>query len=505
MSSIAVGLERISRVLGYALKGVNFAPTSPNLQQRIAILGEGNEANQATMPIIETVLTSTQQAGELFGYGSPIYNVMRILKPISGDGVGGIEIAVYPQLKAAGSTARVQTLTLTGTATATATHSVRVAGRTSVDGENYSYVVLKGDTASIIAAKINTAIAQVLRSPVTSTVAAEVLTVTTKWYGATSQDVTLNIETNNISAGIVYAIAETTPGAGTPSIGAALTSFADTWNTLIVNTYGLVTTVMDALESFNGVADPNNPTGRFSGIVFKPLVAISGSVLDNDATVTDARSSQMTLAVAPAPLSLAMPMEAAANMTYLEALTAQNTPELDVAGSYYPDMPAPTNGIIGTMASYDSRDQYVKKGNSTVQLISGRYMVQDFVTTFHPAGDINPQFRYVRNIILDLNIYFGYYLLELDNVIDHVIANDDDEITTSKFVKPKTWKSVLTNYAAELARRGLIADPAFMVKSISVKIGATNPNRLETLIRYKRTGTVKIAVTTAEVGFNFGN
>ena len=43
MSSDAVGTERISSVVGYKLVGGNFATTSPNLPQRIALIGEANE------------------------------------------------------------------------------------------------------------------------------------------------------------------------------------------------------------------------------------------------------------------------------------------------------------------------------------------------------------------------------------------------------------------------------------------------------------------------------
>jgi hypothetical protein len=43
-----------------------------------------------------------------------------------------------------------------------------------------------------------------------------------------------------------------------------------------------------------------------------------------------------------------------------------------------------------------------------------------------------------------------------------------------------------------------------MKDSILVGISATNPDRIETFFRYKRSGFVRIASTTAEAGFNFG-
>src|SRR5690606_31438824 len=160
-----------------------------------------------------------------------------------------------------------------------------------------------------------------------------------------------------------------------------------------------------------------------------------------------------TIAICPAPLSTGLPMEAAANMAALFARTMQDTPNLDVSGKSYPDMPVPLS--IGVMGGYDNRDAIVKKGCSTVDLVSGRYQVQDFVTTYHPQGEIPPQYRYCRNLMIDFNIRYSYYLRELLYVVDHQIANDNDTVTATNVVKPKTWKAVVHDMADDFVRRGL--------------------------------------------------
>src|SRR5690606_2534241 len=114
------------------------------------------------------------------------------------------------------------------------------------------------------------------------------------------------------------------------------------------------------------------------------------------------------------------------------------------------------------------------------------------------------QFRYCRNLNIDFNVRYGYYLLELTNVVDHAIANDSDTVSASNVVKPKQWKGILDAYADDLASRALIVDAPFMQDSIEVDISTTNPDRLETFFRYKRSGFSRIASTTAEAGFNFG-
>ena len=99
---------------------------------------------------------------------------------------------------------------------------------------------------------------------------------------------------------------------------------------------------------------------------------------------------------------------------------------------------------------------------------------------------------------------YGYYLLEQINVVDHAIADNDDTVNASKVIKPKQWIAILNTYADGLAKRSLIAKPSFMTESLTVGLSATNPDRLETFFRYKRTGFARVLSTTAEAGFNFG-
>lgn len=606
MPSNAVGLDLISRVVGYKVTKGDFRTVAPNLPQRIAILGEANENKQSGLTTTPVELKSAKEAGDIFGYGSPIHMAMRILKPLQSDGVGGIPVVAYPQLKAVGATATTIATNKIASTTSFAVGSkieINIAGRDSLDGKSYSIETVPDClltiqkavdsinanlsspfSASLSANPPQTTLSTALTvktntifggfalstievpTDVTSTVianttdisftyldaalvqqtwsgkassvvfaagkttitpdfvgftpvsASETLMVanqtliafggtpqygillTSKWAGLTSAS--LNATISCTDSNIVFALTKVN-GTGTPDIDPSLNLFQNTWNTIVINTYGVNSSVLDKLEYYNGIADPTNPTGRYRGIVFKPFIALTGSTNDNDSAITDARSSQMTIAICPAPLSQGHPLEAAANMCYLLATTSNENPHLDVCGLSYPDMPTPST--IGTMEVYENRNIYVKKGNSTVDLIAGKYQVEDFVTTYHLAGEVVPQFRFVRNLMLDFNVRYGYFLLEQINVVDHVIVNDDDVTNAPKVVKPKQWKAVLFDYADSLSKRALIADASFMQDSIEVDLSSTNPDRLETFFRYKRSGVARISSTTAEAGFNFGN
>lgn len=504
MSSNAVGAERISKIVGYKITKGNFSQTTPNLPQRQAIFAEANEANQSTLDTLGKEITSAQQAGLLYGFGSPIYHIMRILRPQSGGGVGGVPTIVYPQAKAVGATSKILKITPTGVATGNGTHTLVIAGRTGVDGTFYDINIAEGDTTAIITGKIEDAVNAVIGAPVIATSYDYDARLESKWKGLTANDLSVTVDTNDNALGITYAVVNQQSAAGTPSISAALAQFGNDWVTQVVNSYGAVPSIMDTLEAFNGIPDPENPTGRYAGIIMKPFIALTGTTEDNPSTITDTRLDDVTIAMCPAPGSAGLPMEAAANYAFLFGPQAQNNPHLDISGQSLPDMPVPASGNIGSMASYENRDSFVKKGCSTVDLKAGRYEVQDFVTTYHKLGEIPPQFRYCRNLMIDFNVRYGYYLLELINVVDHAIANDDDTVSVGNIVKPKIWLGILYGYADDMANRGLIVDAAFMKASIEVDISAVNPDRLETFFRYKRSGFTRIASTTAEAGFNFG-
>ncbi len=504
MASNAVSANDISRIVGYQITKGNFQNTSPNLPQSIAVLAEANEANQASLSLTPQKITSAQQAGSLYGYGSPIYLIARILFPVlGGSGVNGVPVWVYPQAKAIGATNKVIEINATGVATGNGTHFIKIAGRDGLDGDTYAINIEAGDNASTISNKITDAVNNVLGCPMIAYDSIYSSILTSKWKGLTANDLNVTVDTDGNALGITYSVENNVQaGSGTPSVAAALELFGTQWNTIVINSYGLVSTVMNSLEAYNGIPEENNPTGRYKAIIMKPFIALSGSSLDDPSTLTDARLNNVTIAVCPCPGSAGLPFEAAANACVRLANVAQDTPQLDIAGKTYPDMPTPTS--IGSMMNYDSRNNMVKAGSSTVDLVTGQYVIQDFITTYHPVGENPPQFRYVRNLIIDFNVRFAYYLLEQKYVVDHTIASDDDVVSAAKVVKPKMWKQVLNALADDLANRGLIVDADFMKNSIVVNVSTSNPDRFETYFKYKRSGFVRVASTTAEAGFNFG-
>jgi phage tail sheath gpL-like len=502
--STAVGAERRSRTSGYKIKKGFFSNDTPNLPQLIAVFGEANTANQSGLTTAKREITSAKEAAELYGYGSPIHQQMRILRPASGDGVGGIPTIVFPQISDVGATATVRSWTVVGNATSNATHYVIVNGRDGLDFQTYAYSVVSGDTPTIIAGKMSDAVNSVLGTPAIGTHALGVATFTTKWKGSTSAQLNIVIDFGNNAAGVSYSQTTSTDGAGVVSLASSLAQFGDDWYTMVTNPYG--TAQLDALEAFNGIPDPDAPTGRYSGLIFKPFMAYFGSVLqdkDDLALITDDsyRVDQVTNVLCPAPNSKGFDCEAVANAVTLFARIAQDSPHLDVNAKAYSDMPIPSDGNIGDMSDYNNRDFLVKKGCSTVMLENGYYKVQDFVTTYHPDGEVPLQYAYARNLNLDWNVSYGYRLLETRFLKDKTLVRDNQNVDVAGAIKPKEWKAIIFGFSDDLASRGLINEPQFTKDSLLVKISETNPDRFETFFRYKRTGIARIESTDVEAGF----
>jgi len=506
--SSAIILDAVSRAVGYKLSLAQFAATSELLPISIAVLGEYNTANQAT--VTENVpfpFTSADEVGAEFGYGSPLHIQARILRPVSGNILGGIPTTIYPQKSDAGATATVIKIgvAVATTVTENATHELVVNGRRSIDGNRYAFSVVKGQNQAAVTASIIDAVNNVLQAPITASLSTLDVDCTTKWKGITSAELNISIETNGKAAGIVYSEVSKTAGAGVISLATSLGNFGETWHNLVVNPYA---DQLETLEDFNGIPDPDTPTGRWNSISFNPFVAVFGSVLsdkDDVVAITNAaaRRDQVTNAIAMAPNSKGFTFEAAANMVASYAIIAQNNPHVDNSGKSYNDMPVPSDGIIGDFSDWANRDFMAKRGSGTVNITNGKYTVQDFFTTYVPDGVTNPKFRFVKDLVIDFNMEFAWRIIMIRDIQDKAIIADGSVTNVPKTISPKQVLQLINSHVELAEVRGLIVDAAFSKASAKVEINATNPARLDIFFRYKRSSTAHILSSDVEVDFNY--
>lgn len=505
MPSTAISQSTISAVTGLLLKKGNFSKSSPFLPQSINIFAEANTDFQSGLSTEPLQITNARAAAEAYGYGSPMHRIAQTLFPKSG---GGVSVPVYcfAQEEAGSAAAKKITITPSGNATAAGTVYVRVAGRNVSDTGSYAVNIASGDTPTQQCDKFRAAVAAILESPIngsgTSTFIAEA-----KWKGLTSNDLKVIIDTDGNDIGVTYTAAVTTAGSGTPSISASLALIGNSWRTLIINSYGLVSATITELESYNGVPDPINPTGRFDPLNWRPILALSGTLLDDPTSITDnsARKGQVTIATCPAPLSQGFGFEAAANVAVFLSKVFQDSPNISPLNQVYPDMPGPVEGAVPAMVDFATRDAYVKKGCSTVDFVNGRYVMKDFVTTYHPDGENPPHYRYPSDINKIANMKYRYALREQEVLIGKQLANNEDAVTAANVITPNGWKTEVFEIIDSGVADGLIVDADFSKASTITGINNVNPNRMDTEFSIKTSGVAYQSATTMTQGFNFGS
>ena len=505
--SSAINDAQVAKVVGYLLKKGDFRLSSPNLPMRIAIFGQANTDKQGTLTNDAVEVTSQDQAGNLFGFGSQIHIMMRILRGISNDILGAIPTVVYPQLAAGGAVAAAREITVSGgPASGNGQIEVRINGRSVIDGTSLIVTIASGDTPAVVAGKIRDAINNSLPCAVSASAAAAVVTCTCKWAGEASENLQVEVLTQEDDLSLGYATASTAVGAGDSSaeIQTSLALFGSEWNTIVINPYAKSTNSL--YEDFNGTPGLDPGQGRYSASQWQPFVCLTGdTTADSVANViAGLDNDEGTIAQCPAPNSKGWPFEAAANVAAILGAQAQNNPAQDTSGRKYLDMPVPDNGDIGVFGDINNRNAIVVGGAATVKLSGSSYVIEDMVTTYNPAGEVPPQFRYVRSLIQDFNVRYGYLLLEARDVLDNTIVASDQFVRQKDTIKPEEWAGTLFGYAVDLAERAIITDPNFMKESIQVGVSDTNPDRFETSFEYKRSGFVRIASTTATAGFAFG-
>ena len=311
--------------------------------------------------------------------------------------------------------------------------------------------------------------------------------------------------TGTNAAGMSYAIAETVAGAGTPSVSAALTLFATDWNTIVVDSYGILNTAVNAqILAYNG--NVNNKNGQWDPMVFRPAIYLAGSVTDSttvsaDTAITIAMAKEMSIACCPTPLSLGLPMEGAANYAVAFGNVSNTTPNIDIQGGPLQDMPGilPGGANPSQSSNYTLRNTLLGDGMSTVIYNNGLYYPQDFITTYAPVGETPPAFRYCRNLCIDMNVEYKFDNLKTALISNKQIAADADTVNVPNVVKPKDIKSALFTFSTDLVSSGFTTNAAAMQKSVSVIINPSNADRFDISFTYDRSGVTRVISNVATV------
>ncbi|MCK5612873.1 phage tail protein [Candidatus Pacearchaeota archaeon] len=486
---MGVPLGAVARVIGIETDFVNLRGGVLFLPQRVAVVAQGNTlASYATTPL---QVLSRKQAGDTYGYGSPIERIVNELLPANGDGVGIIPVTIYPLEDDGSGVAADGAIGAVGTQTTQQVYTIKINEVAT------SQITIPATTAADAALGLfKTAIDAVIEMPlIGGTVAAGSLPLDCKWKGLTGNDIFIEIE--GTEDGIVFTITQPVNGAANPDVDDALNQIGDVWETIIVNQMGYDdSTSLDKYATFN--------EGRWLPLIYKPLVVYTGHV-QTEATivaVTDLRKTDRTNIFEPAPGSNEFPWAIAGRAAARSALIANNNPPQDYAGQTLTGI---VPGAAGVQWNYTERNDAVSKGASTVELVNSVLEMSDTITAYHPDGEVPPAYQYHADIVKLSNIIFNISVIfAADEWKGAPLLANVTPTTNPTAKKPKDAVSAMAKMVDALALEAILSDPETAKGTIVAAIDSQNPKRTNVGLTVQIAGNTNIISVDLSWGFFFG-
>ena len=158
--SDAIDPNAVARVIGIKTVFQNLRGSVPFLPMQIGVVGQGSTASQSSYLTTKRIVLSAKDAGDVYGFGSPLHLAVKQLLPPNGDGVGIIPVTVYPLKDDPSGVAAVGDITPTGTQTITQSYQVLINKIASLN-----FTLFVGENENDAIRKIITAINGVLDPP----------------------------------------------------------------------------------------------------------------------------------------------------------------------------------------------------------------------------------------------------------------------------------------------------------------------------------------------------
>lgn len=491
--STAIDSSAVARVVGIQTNYQDFSAGGiTQLPQRIMLAAQGSTASAYSAD--KRQITSAVEAGQVYGFGSPIHLAALQLLPVNGDGVGGVPVTVYPLEDDGSGVAAVGDITPVVAQTEAAQYVVRINGIDSA-----AFVIAVGAAVADVTAAITQAINATVDLPVTAVDSTTKVDFTVKWAGVSSNDVFVEV-IGSATAGTTFAVTQAAGGLVNPDIQTVLDKVGDVWETALLNAVGGYTdsATLDKIAAFG--------EGRWGALTKKPMFAITGTNESDYATltaVTDLRGTDRVNVVMPAPDSVELPFVIAARALARIASRANNNPSRDY-GSMKADGLVP--GADDQQWDYLVRDTAVKAGLSTTEVKDSTVSLSDTVTCYHPEGDPLPAYRYVVDIVKLQNIIFNLNLIFETEAWDGAPLIPDGQATTNPDAKsPKMAKAAVASMVDSLGLNAIISDPETAKKNIVAQINEQNPKRLDIVLAVQLSGNANIISIDLNFGFWFGS
>lgn len=489
--STAVDQSAIARVVGIKTNFVDLRGAGiVRLPQRVAVIGQG--ASASTYSLDKKQVTSAFEAGEAYGFGSPLHLATLQLLPPNGDGVGTIPVTLYPLEDDGAAAVSTGGVTPAGAATKAGAFKLVI---NEIDSE--AFVVGVGDSVAVIVAKIVTAASAALDLPMLAVDNATDVVLTSKWEGTSANGLTVSV-VGPTDTGVSFGITQPVGGLVNPDVDDALGKIGNVWETMLLNC--MEDTDTDTLDKIEAVG-----AGRWGALVRKPFVAFTGSTEKTVAIISaipEAAPTYRANAYLTAPGSAELPFVVAARQLARIATVANGNPPTDYGSQQATGL---VPGDDDDQWNYAERDTLVKSGVSTSESKDGVVTIADVVTFYHPSGDPTPAYRYVVDIVKLMNIIFNLDLIFVRPEWDGAPLIPDDQPTTNRAAKkPKMAKAAVNSMLDSLGLEAIISDPETAKEATVAAINTANPKRLDLRTTVQLSGNSNIISVDLDFGFFFG-
>jgi phage tail sheath gpL-like len=408
-NSLAVGV-------GVELKNAQFQSAAQVVPRKQVIVGTFDAAKTAVIPDEPILVTSPEDAGDKFGFGSMLH---RLIKSNWLGSKGKIPTYCIAQedesdaVKAAGSIVFTAAGLLAGTVAM------------FIGGDKVKFNVTAGMTSAQVATAAYNAINAIKELPVVATNGTPGTTdIVAKMYGTygNSIKISFNLDSGDvIPVGLTYNITQLTGGVGVPDIQTALDALGtgDDANeanfTDFIHGYGNDTTTLDAIRDYVGAG--NLAQGTYDNLVSRPFrsqtadVAIGSSGLAALVILGNGRKSDRAQGTIGVPGSPNHPAEIAAQVIGHAARVNNSVAQQDCAWILLEGVYPGAKADRWTSDS-DNRELAIKSGISTTRVLNDEVYIQNLITFYHPDNvpvDSNG-WRAFAHISVTQNIAYNWRL-----------------------------------------------------------------------------------------------
>lgn len=477
--------------------------------EKIVVIGQASTGSSIATNELYLASGNPDDAGVLFGYGSPLHRMAKKLFPKAGNG-SKVETYYLPVPAPSTGAAEVKTITATvgenkvtktfngyiqlkdmifeaaadiAGKVATIAHNNPAKSPKGTDLNSYEiksipFTVLKGMTAAEVINALVDALDDYIEVPFGYSIDKDntgVLTLTGKWVGSDSLfELEIMDEDGNAPTaakyGVAFTIAETTEAAGVGTIpDAALACIDEELGvTRVVSQYA-TTTVLDKLK--------DKFEAWHEGLIAQYVICYSAIKAPESQTVSGTYDAQALITAGNARRDDSINVQIVGDFGELRKLT------------------------------YAERDRLLKAGYSNiVKKSDGAYTLMDLVTFYHPVGKSNPLYRFDRDVTVVANVAYDFMktFRDSDEWKSIIIIAESDVTTNPAARSLKDVKAAVNTRIGLLGIAGLIANYANAQKNTEVEIDSSNPNRININPNFEITGVGRIYDITNFVGFYFG-